>query len=104
MPGRWAALALSALLVACSAHSSNRTGDVKLSGAPMDARSAAALFAAAESTYSDEKYDSARVQFGRVIDRATAAHDTLTLARALTASGLAAWHLSDFRGARRFDE
>ena len=104
MQRRWTALTFAGVLIACSEHSDHRARDVRLSGSARAVRSAAALLAAGDSTYSRGKYDSARAQFRHAIDRATVTHDTLTLARGLTSSGLAAWHLVDFRAARVDDE
>src|SRR6185437_4016298 len=89
---------------ACSRHSEDRSRDVRLSGGPVIVRSAAQLLAAAETTYSREEYDSARTALAAVLHRAEATHDSLTLARALTWSGLAAWHLGDYPAARAFDQ
>jgi CHAT domain-containing protein/Tfp pilus assembly protein PilF len=62
------------------------------------------VLTSADGEYSRGEYDSARVDYLKVVDTATAKGDTLTRARALTQAGLAAWHRGDYVESRRLGE
>lgn len=64
----------------------------------------ALLFARADSQFGREAFDSARATYERAAAGAGAAHDSATVARALTGAGIAARHLGQFDDAKALSE
>ena len=65
---------------------------------------ALALLARADSQFAREAFDSARVTYERAVQSSGASRDSVTVARALTGAGLAAWHQGAFDDAKSLGE
>ena len=89
-----------ALLLALAAACAPREPERRPAAAePLDS-----LLARGERVYLRGGYDTARTLWSTTLERARAAHDSLTQARALTWLGLTAWRQGDYREARRLGE